>query len=110
MSVRDARGILARLIFGFPEPCGHFGFQPSPKHTWEGGLRPNKSPAAVPVRSGGYSAVAMASDTDVEAGWTPWRMRGFTHEPAVQRKLIVVVRVPGAVTTAALIAYTLLRP
>src|SRR4051794_12430227 len=42
-----ARGILGQL--GFPEPCGHPGFQPSPKHTVEGCVLPSDSNAAVPA-------------------------------------------------------------
>ena len=71
---------------------------------------PNESATAVPVRTEGYSAVAMARDADFEARWAAWRTRGLAHERAVRRKLTLVAGVAAIVATAVAIAYTLLRP
>ena len=73
-------------------------------------MLPNESTAAVPVRTGGHSAIAMALDADFEARWAAWRTRGLAHERAVRRTLTLVAGVAGIVATAVAIAYTLLRP
>ena len=73
-------------------------------------MLPNESTAAVPVRTDGHSAVAIAPDADFEARWAAWRTRGLAHERAVRRKLILVASLAGTLATAAAIAYTLLHP
>ena len=73
-------------------------------------MLPNESTAAVPVRTDGHSAVAIAPDTDFEVRWAAWRMRGVAHERAVRRTLILVASLAGTLATAAAIAYTLLHP
>jgi hypothetical protein len=73
-------------------------------------MLPNESTAAVPVSTGGHSAVAIAPDSAFEARWTAWRTRGVAHKRVVRRKLILVAGVAGTVATAVAIAYTLLRP
>ena len=73
-------------------------------------MLPNESTAAVPVSTGGHSAVAIAPDADVEARWAAWRRPGIAHERAVRRKLVLVAGVAGTVAAAVAIAYTLLRP
>ena len=73
-------------------------------------MLPNVSTVAVPVRTDGHSAVAIAPDADFEARWAAWRTRGLAHERAVRRTLTLVAGVAGIVATAVAIAYTLLRP
>ena len=53
-------------------------------------MLPNESTAAVAVRTGGYSAVAIAPDADFEARWAAWLMRGVAHKHAVRRKLTLL--------------------
>ena len=45
----------------------------------------NESTAAVPARTDGHSAVAIAPDADFEARWAAWRTRRLAHERAVRR-------------------------
>ena len=66
--------------------------------------------APIPVSARGYSAVAVAPDTDFEVRWAAWQARGVAHERAVRRKLILVASLAGIVATAVAIAYTPLRP
>ena len=66
--------------------------------------------APIPVSIGGYSAVAIAPDTDFEVRWAAWRTRGVAHERAVRRTLILVASLAGTLTTAVAIAYTRLHP
>ena len=73
-------------------------------------MLPNESTAAVPVSTGGHSAVAIASDADFEARWAAWLTRGLAHERDVRRTLMLVAGVAGIVATAVAIAYTLQRP
>jgi hypothetical protein len=73
-------------------------------------MLPNESPAAVPVSTGGHSAVAIAPDADFDARWAAWRTRGIAHERAFRRKLVLVAGVAGTVAAVVAIAYTLLRP
>ena len=73
-------------------------------------MLPNESSSAVPLTTGGHSAVAIAPDADFEARWAAWRTRGLAHERAVRRKLTFVAGVAGIVATAVAIAYALLRP
>jgi hypothetical protein len=72
-------------------------------------MLPNESTPAVPVSTGGHSAVAIAPDADFEARWAAWRTRGVAHERARRRKLVLVAGVAGTVAAAVAIAYTLLR-
>ena len=97
-------------LLGFPEPCGHPGLQPSPKHFLEGCVLRNETTAPVPVSTTCYSVVAVASDTDFEVRWAAWRRRGVAHERAVRRKLMLVAAFAGALAAAVVIAYTLLQP
>ena len=69
-----------------------------------------ESTAPIPVGTGGYSAVAIAPDTDFEVRWAAWRTQGVAHERAVRRKLILVAGLAGTLATAVAIAYTLLHP
>ena len=69
-----------------------------------------ESTAPIPVSTGGYSAVAIAPDTDFEVRWAAWRTRGVAHERAVRRKLMLVASLGGTLATAVAIAYTLLHP
>ena len=73
-------------------------------------MLPNESTVAVPVRTDGHSAVAIAPDADFEARWAAWRTRGLAHERAVRRKLMLVAGFAGALAAAVVIAYTLLQP
>src|SRR5688572_24901644 len=108
LCIGGTRGILVHL--SFPEPCGHPGFQPSPKHTLEGRLLPTQSITAVPLNTAEPSAVAIAPDADLDARWAAWRTRGVAHERAVRRKLTRFAAVAGSVAAAVAIAYSLLRP
>ena len=69
-----------------------------------------ESTAPIPVNTGGYSAVAIAPDTDFEVRWAAGQARGVAHERAVRRTLILVASLAGTLATAAAIAYTLLHP
>ena len=70
----------------------------------------NESTAPIPASTVGYSAVAVAPNTDFEVHWAAWRTRGGAHDRAVRRKLILVATLAGTLATAAAIAYTLLHP
>jgi hypothetical protein len=94
----------------FPEPCGHPGLQPSPKHILEGCMVPNESTVGVAVSTGGHAAVAMVPDSGFDARWDAWRARGMAHERAVRRKLTLIAGLTSIVATAVAIAYALLRP